>query len=118
MNTHRKLPVWQQAKQLVVVIYRVTRTLPPDERWVATPQMRRAAWSVVNNIAEGNARLGRAERRRFLDTAIASLAEVDTMTDVLDGLYTLPADTLAEIESLRERINRGLFAMLRTRPAR
>jgi four helix bundle protein len=118
MNTHRRLPVWQHGKQLVQVVYRITSALPADERWVATPQMRRAAWSVVNNIAEGNARLGRAERRKFFDTAIASLAEVDAMADVLGGLYPISDQDLHEVEMLRERINRGLFVMLRTRPAR
>jgi four helix bundle protein len=118
MNAHRELPVWQQAKQLVLVVYRLTSNLPADERWIATPQMRRAAWSVVNNIAEGNARLGRAERRRFFDTAIASLAEVDTMADVLGAIYPTAGETLREVEALRQRINRGLFVMLRTRPAR
>jgi four helix bundle protein len=80
--------------------------------------MRRAAWSVVNNIAEGNARLGRAERRKFFDTAIASLAEVDAMIDVLASMYQVGDEVIQEIEQLRRDINGGLFLMLRTRPAR
>jgi len=41
---------------------------------------------VLNNLSEGNAKLGRAERRRFLDIAIGSLAEVDGMLGVLPDI--------------------------------
>ena len=59
MGGHRKLRVWQDARLLVLEIYAVTRTLPRDERFVTVPQLRRAAWSVTNNI-EGGDGAGRA----------------------------------------------------------
>jgi len=71
-------------------------------------QLRRAAWSVANNIAEGNARRGRGELRQFLNVAIGSLAEVDGMVDTLPDLYPLDEQNLAAIEVLRQEITRGL----------
>jgi len=59
MDGHTKLPLWQAARRLVGEIYALTRELPAEERFVAVAQLRRAAWSVSNNIAEGNARRGR-----------------------------------------------------------
>lgn len=59
MNLHRRLEVWNMAGELIRLVYQLTKSLPKDERFVATPQLRRAAWSIQNNIAEGNARLGR-----------------------------------------------------------
>jgi hypothetical protein len=56
MDGHAKLRVWQDARQLVVEVCACTRDLPADERYVTGPQLRRAVWSVSNNIAEGNAR--------------------------------------------------------------
>lgn len=93
--------------------YRLTETLPPSERFVAIPQLRRAAWSVHNNIAEGNAKLGQAERRRFFDIAIGSLAELDAMVTTLGDLYRLEPSVVAEIADLRHSINGRLFGMLR-----
>jgi len=101
-----------------MLVYPITRTLPPDERHVVTPQLRRAAWSVLNNLSEGNAKLGRAERRRFLDIAIGSLAEVDGILGVLPDIYTIDTATIGEFEDLRMKINHGLFHMLRSRPTR
>jgi four helix bundle protein len=118
MDAHRQLPVWQDARKLVALVYRVTRALPRDEYTVVVPQLRRAAWSVTNNIAEGNAKLGRAERRRFLDIAIGSLAEVDSMIGILPDNHAVDAGLVEQFNLLRSRINRGLFAMLRSRPPR
>lgn len=73
MNRHRALPAWLSARELVIEIYALTRRLPSHEQFVAVPQLRRAAWSVANNIAEGNARRGRGELRQFFNTAIGSL---------------------------------------------
>jgi four helix bundle protein len=116
MDTYRRLEVWKKAQSLVRCIYQLTEGLPAHERFTATQQLRRAAWSVHNNIAEGNARRGRAERRRFFDIAVASLAEASAMIDTLSHLYDLDAALVIEIEELRRAGNGGLFAMLRTRP--
>jgi len=113
MNRHRSLPVWQAARRLVVEIYGLTRTLPQEERFVAITQLRRAAWSVANNIAEGNARRGRGELRQFFNVAIGSLAEVDGIVDVLPDLYAVDQQSLVTIEILRQEITRGLFGILR-----
>lgn len=114
MNNHRNLRIWQLAGDLIVAIYDLTRKLPRDEERVVIPQLRRAAWSVQNNIAEGNAKRGKAEMRRFFDTATASLAEVDSMVGELERLYELDAAEAARIEELRRSINAGIFKLLRS----
>lgn len=117
MDSHRRLPVWRDAQQLVTLVYKLVDTLPARERFVADPQLRRAAWSVHNNVAEGNAKLGRAERRRYFDSAVGSLAEVDGMVDTLGRLYQLNAALTDPILQLRRDINAQVFALLR-RPGR
>jgi four helix bundle protein len=47
------LIVWQKGHQLVLSVYRQTRTLPKEELFGLVSQMRRAAVSVPANIAEG-----------------------------------------------------------------
>ena len=116
MDTYRRLRVWRKAQAFVLCIYRLSEAFPAHERFTATQQIRRAAWSVHNNIAEGNGRRGPGERRRFFDAAIASLAEASAMIDTLGLLYVLDPIQVAELEELRKTINGGLFAMLHTRP--
>jgi len=47
------LVVWQKAHQLVIKIYRLSKTFPKDEIFGLTSQLRRAAVSVPANIVEG-----------------------------------------------------------------
>ena len=113
MNGHRSLEVWQLAGKLIDVVYRITRSLPAEEKYAASMQIRRAAWSVQNNIAEGYARLGPGELRRFLDISLGSLAEVDSMSAKLSEIYEIEADTLQQLDRLRGSITGLLFAMIR-----
>jgi four helix bundle protein len=55
-RTHKDLEVWQRALDLAERTYQATRAFPGDERFGLSMQMRRAAVSVVSNIAEGAAR--------------------------------------------------------------
>ncbi|MFB3892497.1 MAG: four helix bundle protein [Phycisphaerae bacterium] len=48
------LKVYQEARVLRRRVYRLIRLLPPEERFILFPQMRKAALSVTNCIAEGH----------------------------------------------------------------
>lgn len=63
---HTKLNVFITGKDLVLSCYRVSKLLPPGERFNMVQQLRRAALSVQLNIAEGSSRNSAIERRRFL----------------------------------------------------
>ena len=51
MFNFEKLEVWQKAIDFADLVYLSTRSLPPDERFGLTNEMRRAAVSVSSNIA-------------------------------------------------------------------
>jgi len=70
------LVVWQKAHQLVIKIYRLSKTFPKDEIFGLTSQLRRAAVSVPANIVEGFKRVSRADKLRFYNIAQGSLEEV------------------------------------------
>jgi len=70
------LEAWQAAHQLVLLTYRVTKIFPREELYGLTSQARRAAFSVAANIAEGSAKKGPREFRRYLDIAVGSLSEL------------------------------------------
>ena len=57
-------------------IYSSTEGWPKRELYGLTAQTRRAALSVPTNIAEGAAKRGPRELRRYLDIALGSLSEL------------------------------------------
>jgi len=62
MKTFTDLQAWQTGIELVKEIYRITKLLPPEERFGMTSQLRRASLSVVANIAEGFNRVSPADK--------------------------------------------------------
>ncbi len=71
-----KLIVWQQALALTETVNEMVKVFPKEELFVLTSQIKRAADSVVLNIAEGSILQTNPENRKFVSYAIRSLAEV------------------------------------------
>lgn len=74
---HEKLETWRRAKDLAVTIYRNTANYPSDERFGLVNQLRRAAVSVMSNLAEGSGRTSYRDQAYFSQLAYGSLLEVD-----------------------------------------
>jgi four helix bundle protein len=70
------LIVWQKSRDLSVAIYRLTSQGAFSRDWGLRDQSRRAAVSVMSNIAEGFGRYSRNELRQFLSIARGSVTEV------------------------------------------
>lgn len=69
------LQVWQKAHSFVLLVYKVTRHFPSDEKYGLTSQFRRAAISIEANIAEGYKKIGKSDKLRFFNIAQGSLEE-------------------------------------------
>jgi four helix bundle protein len=70
------LEVWQKAHQLVLVVYKITRTFPSEEKFGLVPQMRRSGVSIAANIAEGFKKRGNRDKANFYNIAQGSLEEL------------------------------------------
>jgi len=78
------LPVWKAAMDLAVGVYAVTRDRSFSQPGDLRDQLRRAALSVSNNIAEGFERGSTAELLAFLYIARGSAGEVRSMLHFVD----------------------------------
>ena len=76
MVPYERFDAWKMTHQLALQVYKVTESWPLSERYGLTIQIRRAALSAPTNIAEGSAKRGAREFRRYLDIALGSLSEV------------------------------------------
>lgn len=70
------LQVWQKAIDLGEQINQLTKSFPKDEIFILTSQIKRAADSVVLNIAEGSTGQSKAVFKVFLGYSLRSAIEV------------------------------------------
>ncbi len=54
--SHKKLEIWQEARQLSIMIHEMTLKLPKFEQFEEAQQIRRSSKSVRSNIVEGYGR--------------------------------------------------------------
>jgi len=79
---------WQKARELTRLIYTISRVTEFSRDFALKDQIRRAAISVMLNIAEGFARRTDKDFARFLSNAHGSAAEVQSALYVaLDQEY-------------------------------
>ena len=75
-QTFEDLEVYQVAREFRKMMYRVARRLPEEEKFALANQIRRAAVSLTNNIAEGHGRFHFLEQIKFMLQARGSLEEL------------------------------------------
>jgi four helix bundle protein len=91
---HQKLEVYISSRAFVLECYRLTKSLPADEKFGMISQIRRAALSVHLNIAEGSSRKSEVERKRYYEIARGSVIEIDAAIDIAHDLeYLKTIDT-------------------------
>jgi four helix bundle protein len=71
-----ELKVWQRAADLSNEVDLLAKKFPANERFSLVSQIKRAADSVVLNIAEGSTGQTKPEFKRFLNIALRSAIEV------------------------------------------
>ena len=76
INSFEDLHVWQRARELVNLIYKITRHKTFSEDKGLVDQIRRASVSILSNISEGFERGSNVEFIQFLYIAKASCGEV------------------------------------------
>src|SRR6476646_4004834 len=95
---HHSLVAWQRADDLFIRLHKFTiRSFPSFERFELGSQLRKAAYSVPANIAEGFARRHRRGRLHFLNIAEASLAELSYCVHVAGRLDYFGPQLVSEL---------------------
>src|SRR5580698_4902142 len=82
------LEVYKQARNFRMAMYRVSKRLPEIEKYGLASQMRRAAVSLTNNLAEGHGRFHFLDQIKFTLISRGSLEElIDDLNVCLDESY-------------------------------
>lgn len=113
MMPYERFRAWQLCHALTMAVHQSSELFPKWELYGLTSQSRRAAFSAAANIAEGSAKRGPREFRRYLDVAMGSLAELAYCLHLARDLGYLSADRWVELEQLRDEAGRVTWGLYR-----
>ena len=113
VDSYRDLLVWQQAMELAVSTYEVTKSWPKEEIYGLTSQIRRAATSVPANVAEGYGRESRASYQQFLRIAQGSLKELETHLLIAVRIGLTSEASVGPLMILSESVGKLLRLLIR-----
>jgi len=112
-SNYRDLVVWQKARVLAKDIYVLTRAFPREEMFGLVKQMRRAAISILCNVAEGRGRRTRPDYRHFVLIARGSAFELETQIIVASDVGYIDETTAEQIIERTTEVERLLNGLLR-----
>jgi four helix bundle protein len=112
MQDFRNLKVWQKSHSVVLSVYKTTGTFPKHELFGLTSQMRRSAYSIPTNIAEGCGRGSDADFARFLQMAMGSACELEYQLLLACDLQYLTSDNAKRVSDDVIEIKRMLSALI------
>lgn len=98
MRDYTKIEAWRLADDFTVEVYKVSRGLPREELYGLTSQIRRSAYSVPANIAEGAGRDTKRDYLHFLYIARGSLGETRYFVHLSRRLDYLSQDDASRLE--------------------
>lgn len=92
MQNYKELKVWNKAHVFTIEVYKISLQFPKEELYSLTNQIRRAAYSIPSNIAEGCGKKSQADFANFLNIALGSANEAEYFLLLTKDLTYLPAD--------------------------
>ena len=112
---HHSLVAWQRADDLFIKLHQLTiKTFPKFERFELASQLRRAAYSVPANIAEGYGRRHWRERLHFLNISESSLAEVSYCIHAAGRLGYFDANVVKDLNSDANAVGAPLVGLIQS----
>jgi len=107
-NTFEELDVYKSSRKFRIRIYKLVKELPIEEKYNLAGQMRRAALSLTNNIAEGHGRFFYQEYIQFCRISRGSLMElIDDLNTCIDENY-MDKSYIEKLKAEGYKINRML----------
>jgi len=105
----RKLIIYQKSKNLVLSIYKATKTFPKGELFGLVSQMRRASVSVTANIVEGYSKNSSKEYVHYLTISIGSITELEFLLEISKDLGFIDSETFDNINNELYSIKKMLY---------
>jgi len=114
MHNYKELKIWQKARVLVKLCYQITQNLPEREKFGLISQINRAVVSIPANIAEGSGKSSAKDFQRFLEIALSSAFELETLIILASDLNFIETTKTNEIITLIQEIQKMIYSFKHT----
>ena len=108
MFRFQKFAIYPEIRAFIKECFKLSHSFPKFEQFELASQLRRAATSILLNLAEGSAKKSDAELNRFIMVSIGSLSEIVAILDIaLDQGYInqeIYKDFLIKVESIAKQL--------------
>ena len=111
IKNYTDLRVYQEGYKLVLDMYKLTKDYPLEEKYEIVSQIRRAAYSIPLNIAEGWGRKSKLEFKRFLKMSLGSCNELQVLIELSKDLGYLKKDKYVYIKQKTEELGKQIYKM-------
>lgn len=109
MRDFKNLLVWQRSHKFAVDLYKISKSLPKEELYGITSQLRRAAVSIPTNISEGSGKRTEKDFSHYLSIASGSASETEYLLMLIKELEFLPQEKIDpminEINEIKKMLN-------------
>ena len=111
MRNFREYEVWKNGISFTAGVYILTKDLPDSEKFGLISQIRRASVSIPSNIAEGCSRTSEKDFARFIEIALGSAFETETLLIICKEVGYLDQQQLDRQLNELHGIQRGLNSL-------
>jgi len=112
MQNYKDLKVWEKAHQFTLKVYESTRSFPREELYGLTNQLRRAAYSIPANIAEGCGKNSKSDFANFLNISLGSANESEYFLILSKDLKYLSLDIFELLFTHINEVKAMLIALI------
>jgi four helix bundle protein len=113
LQDFRKLDVWKRAHDLVLAVYRATQSLPKEEIFGVTMQLRRSAATLATRIAEACGRDTSSEFAADLRRSAAISNELEYLLLLAKDLGYLKAEMHDGLNAETIEVRKMVYGLLR-----
>lgn len=114
ITTFSDLNAWKEGHKLVLMIYKVTKSFPSQEKFALVDQMCRAVVSITSNIAEGFSRQGIREKIQFFLMAKGSLTEIQNQLFIARDVTYISNETFNRIMEQTVIVHKLITGLVKT----
>jgi four helix bundle protein len=104
----KEYEVFKRAHKLALGIYKITKDFPKEELYGLVSQLRRSAYSIPMNLAEGGTRQGEKEFSQFINISLGSCEEMRYQLLLSKDLGYIDLERFEKLDSEAEIVKKML----------